>query len=164
MDTNTPITPHDFGASVLEWEGRIQPLHRRSKRWYITAAVVVLGVTAISIITGAWSVALVTLLCGGLYVLSHDHAPAPRRLVAYEHGIVFDGAYRTWNEFRSFWFLRTPTYTELHLERADGRQPIIIQTGPIHPDRVKQVFSAYIPEDTQKTENILETLSRICKL
>lgn len=163
MNTNTPIA-HDFGHPLLEWDGLIQPEHQRSRRWYMLAGGIVISVSAVSIITGAWSVALVTLLCSGLYVLSHNHTPSPRRLSIYDHGVVFDGAYHTWNEFRAYWFLRTREYTELHLERADGRPPLILQTGPIHPDRIKQELSPYIVEDTKKTENILETISRICKL
>lgn len=164
MNTNPANEPHDFGQPLMEWEGLIQPQHERSRRWYVISGGGVLGIVALSILTGAWSVALVTLLCAGLYVLAHGHTPAPRRLAVYEHGIIFDGQYRTWKEFRCFWMMRTAHYTELHLERADGRQPTIIQTGPVHPDRVKQLFSTYLPEDTKKTENILETISRICKL
>jgi hypothetical protein len=168
MDTNTPQTstsePHDFGQPILEWEGRITPEHDRGKRWYVVSSIAVVVITAGAIIVGAWSLALVTLLCAGLYVLTHDHSPAPRRLSVFEHGLVFDGSYHTWNEFASFWFVKTRHYAELHLERADGRLPTIVQTGDVHPDRIKQVFAGYIPYDPEKTENIFDTISRICKL
>ncbi len=160
----TPIVPHDFGEPLLEWEALIEPVHNRSRRWYSLTGTGVIGIAAFSILTGAWSVALVTLLCAGLYVLAHNHTPSPRRLAVYEHGLVFDGAYHTWKEFSSFWFLRTREFTQLRLERVDGRQGTAILTGSINPDRLKQLLSAYIPEDTKKTENILDTISRICKL
>jgi hypothetical protein len=159
-----PTPPPDFGTPLLSWEAPIQVAVHRSARWYGIAGAI-MGVTCVyALWTGAWSLVLVTLLCGLVYWLQRDHEPVARRFDVYEHGCVFDGRYATWAEFSGFWFLRLPSGTQLHLERRDGTRGVTLLVMDVHPDTVKQVLAAVLPEDTKKTEHLFDLLCRLFKL
>ena len=100
---------------MLSWEGLPRPAVQRSRRWYITTGVVVLLAAAYGIFTGSWSFAIVCVLAGGMYSLIHDHQPSPISIALYDSGVMFNGDFIRWDQLQGFWFLRTPSYTELRL-------------------------------------------------
>lgn len=161
MQTHTPITLDS--QPVLSWEAPTRPIHDRTARWYMIAGAVVLAAATYGIFTGAWSFAVVCVLAGGMYVLTHDHKPSNVRIELHDSGMLFAGEFIRWDELAGFWFLRTPEYTEVRFVPRARRSPIVIQTGTQDTGQLRLILGQRLPE-LKKKENILELFIRICKL
>lgn len=155
-DTRTP--------ALLEWRApsRINP--ERSPRWYLIGGIAVLCIAAYGIVSGAWTVSIVAVLCGAIYVLLRDHVPVLRSISITEQGITFEGVFYGYNDLRSFWMLRTEVATVLHITQKKRGADIVILTGLTDPQNVKLVLSRYLTEESDRKENLLDTFIRICKL
>ncbi len=162
MQIHTPITLES--VPVLSWQAPASPTVVRTRRWYIVAAVVVLLLTAYSIYTGAWSFAVVCVLCGGMYALVHGHTPPVLTIALYDNGILFKEKFTRWDELAGFWILQTPDYNELHFVSRFRRGDLVIQTGTQDIAQLRMILVQRLPEWTHRRERILDTLIRICKL
>ncbi len=164
MDTNTPAdTPAP--VTLLEWSAPVRPHANRSPRWYAIGGAVVLTGAAYSIITGAWSLAIVILLCGGLYFLIRDHVPELKRIQMREDGLTFDTEDLSWSECKDFWIISSPRGNELHITRTARLKPqIILQTGDIALPVLRTVLSRFLKEQADRQESLIDTISRLCKL
>lgn len=162
MNTHTPITLDT--QPVLSWKAPVHPTVIRTKRWYVIAVVIVCTVALYGIVSGAWSLAIVSILAGGMYILVRDHKPPLRTIDLHQSGILFGGTFRRWDEFAGYWLLPTPTYTELHLTPLTGGRDIVIQTGEQNIAQLRMILGQRIPELTQKRESLIDTIIRFCKL
>ena len=160
-----PTVPGRDEQSLLSWSARSQPHHDRSQRWYLVAGIVVLAGAAYGIVTGSWSLAIVLLLCGATYFLLRGHEPPQRAIAIFEEGIIFDGAFSPWQEFASYWLIRTPHYTELHIRRKNRRRgEVIIQLGTMDAEVVRFQLSRFLTENSEAQEGLLDIFIRVCKL
>lgn len=155
--------PPDFRP--LTWEALTVPNHERTKGWYLRGGIATLILAAWGIVTGAWSFSLVLLLIGGIYFLLRSHSPTPKRITIEDRGVTFDGTFTPWTSLQSFWIIRTPTYSELHIRPKSIRQPaLIIQTGFTDLNILRKTLSAFLPEDSNREEGFIDMIIRICKL
>lgn len=159
---NTPTpTPEQI---ILGWKAPVHANHSRSKRWFISAGTVILVIAAYGILTGAWTVALVALLCGAMYVFVHDHTFPDAAAAITDKGVHVDNAYMSWENAEGFWLMLAPGYTELHVVRKDHKPDLIVQTGSADAQAIRQLLQNYLPELADKKERFLDMLIRICKL
>ncbi len=150
---------------LLEWSAPVMAHHDRSQRWYLGGSVAVLVFAAYGIVTGNWTFTLVILLLGGTYFLTRN-TPAPVRTMRIaERGFTFNDVFTQWADTKDFWLIVTPQYTELHIMRASGfDREVIIQTGPLDPQAIRDTLTPYIPERSNQKEKIVDTLIRLLKL
>ena len=129
------------------------------------AAIVVFGTSIYGIATGVWSLALVMLLCGGVYFMIH-RSPAPQRTIGItEQGFTFGEQFTRWEECEDFWFIRGHGYIELHIRRKKGwGRNVVIQTGNIDPLVNRAILSHFLPEQPKPKEKVLDILIRICQI
>lgn len=150
---------------MLTWTAPKLPHVERSHRWYSVAGSIVVGIAAYGILTGAWTVSLVAILCGVLYVLLRGHVPADSTITLSETGVLLDQAQRRWDELQGFWILPLPTYTEIHFTPKRSFTPeLIIQTGNMDVTTLREFLHPHLPELAERQESILDTFIRICKL
>lgn len=166
MDTNNQETNAANREEVLlAWQAPTHSEVQRSKRWYAIGGTIVLAGSAYGILVGAWSLAIVMLLCAGLYMLLRDHTPKIRRVEVTRRGITFDGHMTTWSECVNFWMIATPAATTLFIAKAAKRKaPIVVQIGTIDPSDIRSILSEFIKENPDKQEGFLDMITRICKL
>lgn len=137
----------------------------RSKRWYVVAGVIFLGLLAYTIVTQAWTFTAVLILSVGAYVFTHRKAHPLRRISATERGIVWNNTVIPWAKCEGFWLLQGPGYVELHVELKEGRpRHLVIQTGTEDPLKIYAAFSRYIPLFPDRREKLLDAFIRICKI
>lgn len=148
----------------MNWKAPIKPIFVRTKRWYMCAAGVVLAIAAYGVLSGAWTVALVAILCGAMYVIVHDHRLPDATMTFTESGAQLNTAFLAWKEMKGYWLLYTPEYTELHLVPAARKPEMVIQTGSQEIMHIKQTLAEYVPEMPEMHERLLDTFIRICKL
>ncbi len=162
MNTNTPITLES--VPVRSWDAPTHPSYERTKRWYITAGIVVFIAATWGIFTGSWPFAIVCVLAGGMYALIHDHKHADTHIELHDSGVLLGGTFTRWDELSGFWILQTPQYSELRFVERRPRMRMIIQTGTQDLAQLRMILGQRLPELTQMKESILDILLRLCKL
>ena len=162
MNTHTPINLDS--KPVLSWDAPSHPTVQRSKRWYVVAAVVVAVIVLYAIITAAWTLAIVSVLAGGMYYLVHGHEPGVSHIEFHDSGVLFNGEFTRWDQFGGYWFVHTPEYVELRLVPKRGAKRVFIQTGAMDPAQLRMVLGQRIPEFVHKHESMIDIFIRICKL
>ncbi len=164
MDIQTP-TPTTPLRGELRWEAPRHPVYERGIVWYAIGGTVVLAAAAYGILSGAWTLALVALLCGALYFLVRDHQLPNSTCVLTELGMELDGVFMPWSSLKGFWFLQTPSYTEIRFTPKTARASILnIQIGQQSPNEIRSFLSGVTTELTDQREGVLDTFSRFAKL
>ena len=161
QNIHTPQT----SLPVLRWSAPIRPNHERSKRWYVIAGSIAIGVSAYGIVTGAWTLSVVAVLCIAIYVLLRDHRHPDRTITLTDSGVTIAQKYLSWQDIRGYWLLFTPDYVELRFTPKDEkRADLKIQTGNLPIAELKDVLNRFVPELEDKHEHVLDFIIRICKL
>ena len=169
LDTQTPITPPAPGLReptvLLSWTAPSHHNHEHSPRWYMIAGSLVLIVAAYGILSGAWTVTLVSLLLGGTYFLVRNESMPMRKMQIEIDGVQFDDTFTPWDQCKDFWIIQTPLYTELRLARKTRiGGDIRIQTGDIDPTLIRTTLSQFLPLRADQKEHIFDVIIRLCKL
>lgn len=151
---------------LLRWRARTRPNHERGIVW-LTGILLLAGFMLIySIRTQAWTLTLPIFLCAIVYYLfgiRQEHIP--KEIIIWEEGIQLDREYFSWASLTGFWFQRYPDCTQLHIEHSEPwRYDLVIQTGPVSTANIRKLLAQYIPEHTNRQEQLLDRLSRICKI
>ncbi len=162
MNTHTPITLES--KPVLSWTALARPRVERTKRWYVTAGVVACAVVAYALFTGAWTLAIVTVIAGAMYPLVHDHRPPSASIALHDSGILFNDDFVRWDQLAGFWFLTTPAYTELRFVPRAGGKRMAIHTGTLDPANLRMILGQRLPELKHKRESLIDIFIRVCKL
>lgn len=162
MNTHSPIVLQSM--PVLSWSAPTRPSVQRTKRWYVVAGIVVFAAAAYGIFSGSWSLAVVSVLAGGMYALIHDHKHADVKIELHDSGVLLDGTFTRWDELRGFWILHTSDYDELRFVQKKPRMRMVIQTGTNKPNDLRMILGQRLPELTGMKESLVDIFIRICKL
>lgn len=156
MDTNT---------SLATWSAPSKPHFQRSRRWYIIVGGLALAAGIISILRGAWSVTVVTILLAGVYFLVHRMEPPTRTMEVFPHGFRFGRRFIPWTDCEGFWILQSPHYHELHIARkGNWNGDIVIQTGTLDPRALIALFKQFLPHQPENREKLIDVIIRICQI
>src|SRR5689334_12039685 len=68
-DTQTSPAEH----VLLNWKAPIQPAFERSSTWYVVAGLIIVAVATYGILSGAWTLTLVSILTAAVYFLVRNH-------------------------------------------------------------------------------------------
>ncbi len=150
---------------LLSWTAPSHHNFSRSARWYVVSGVLVIAVAAYGILTGAWSVTLVSLLLGGVYFLTRRE-PTPLKEIRIEtDGVQFQDSFTPWGQCKDFWLVTTPLYTELHIVRTGAtKADIRIQTADIDPLVIRSTVSQFLAMRPDQHEHLFDAFIRLCKL
>lgn len=152
-------------APLFEWSALTHHGYERGSRWYMVAGGVAGLIACISLLTGAWSVAVVTVVIAGLYYFSRKHEAPLHRIRIDSTGFLFDDTFTTWRNCVDFWVVQTPTFSELHILRKEGSpREAILQTADINITVLRSTLSQYLPIRADQRERLLDALLRLCKL
>ena len=160
METKTPTK-----APLLSWTAPVAPEHQRSKRWYICAMAAVSVLVIYSLFAQAWTFTIILVLSSVMYWKIHRDPPVQKNIAIWDTGFQIGNEYTAWSECNSYWMLQGENYVELHIERnLKFKGNVLIQTGNISFQEIREVLSRFIPENTTKTEGLLDTIIRLCKI
>ncbi len=157
MDTNT--------QPQLQWQAPRIANHERSRTWYLIGGGIVIATTAYALMTGAWSLAVVSVLCGAMYFLVRDHNFGDSSCTINDLGVEIDGIFTPWTDIAGYWFLQLPDYTEIHFTmKRPHSNDLRIQTGTLSPNDLRAFMRERSVELTDKQEGFLDMLIRLTKL
>lgn len=160
METNT-IPTND----ILAWQAPRSPNHERSSSWYAVGGGIVITCAVYGLITGAWTLAIVSVLCGAVYFLVRDHRFPDISCAMNDKGVQIGETFMPWTAVKGFWFIQTPTYNELHFVPKSKRMPdLIIQTGTTPLLTIRSFLAGKTEELHDKQESFIDILLRITKL
>lgn len=160
-----PDTPQDTGTPELQWSAPITAAHERTTRWYVTGGIVVFAIAAYGLLTGAWSIALVAVMCGAMYFLIRSHSFPDATMTITQNGATLNETYLPWSEAQGFWIMVTPAYAELHIVPKNPRRgEMVIQTGALDLPTLHETLLRHAPELPEKRERLVDAIIRICKL
>lgn len=158
MQTNTL-------PSTLTWQAPRVHNHERSPQWYFIGGFCIIACAIFGVLTGAWSLSIVCILCGALYFLVRDHQFPDISCALSAQGVNIGDTYLSWDQVKGYWFIVTPTYTELHIVPLfKGMSDRIIQTGPVQPLEIRTFLAGKTKELHEKQERIFDILLRLTKL
>lgn len=151
---------------LLSWRARTRPEHERTRAWYVGASVFLIAMVLYGIGTGSVGFAVLMLMCAvAYYFFVIRGKPTVKEVCIMEEGIHIDHEFFPWNRLDGFWFQKYADYTQFHLEHKEHwRTDTIVQTGPVSILHIRKLLSAHLPEHADRTEQILDKISRICKI
>lgn len=162
VQTNTQTVGN---RTLMAWTAPIMANHERGTRWYVTAGIVVVTCAAYGIISGAWTLTLVSILSGAMYFLLREHKHPDFPITIGEAGVTIRGQFLSWEETRGYWMLLTPEYAELHFTpKNTKKRDLKIQTGDQNLAIIKETLKPFIPEISDKSESAIDFVIRFCKL
>lgn len=171
LDTQTPLPSLATKPGVrvsevlLSWTAPSHHNYERSPRWYVLGGILVLCTAAYGILTGAWSVTLVSLLLGGVYFLTRREATALKEIRIETDGVQFQDSFTPWAQCKDFWLVTTPLFAELHIVRKGTvKGDVRIQTGTIDPLVIRSTVSQFLPMRPDQREHLFDAIIRLCKL
>jgi len=119
-----------------------------------------------SIVTAAWTLAIVIILGSALYVQAlRTRTGNVRNVLLRTAGIEIDGVLTPWEHCSGFWMYRYGQDVVVHIEKIRGWEREI--TLPIEAARyqdIAQVIGAFLPYRAERREKLLDYIIRICKL
>ncbi len=145
--------------------GPKDPVHQRGKRWYTIGGGLVLAAAAYGIVSGAWSLTIVSVVIGAMYFWIRNHQPVIHELTILEQGLLYDNRFLRWEDLQGFWFVQHNTF-DLHvpLLNSPSHEELRIQLPREQSNHLRNVLARFLSELTTHTESFLDTIARICKL
>ena len=151
---------------LLTWRAPSRPNHERSRLWYLIMGTFVGAMIIYGIESRSWGLAVLMVMFSIVYyIFVIRGTPTIRNISILEEGIQLDHEFFPWNSIKGFWFQKYTDYTQLHLEHGeDWRSDTVIQTGSVSTTHIRKILSKNLPEHSDRTERVLDRISRICKI
>ncbi len=142
------------GDVRLDWTFPEFEHHDRSRGWYITAFVIVVGSIVISAFGRNYTFIALIVLITIVLLARLRRTPLPVRFAIRDEGLEIGQRFYPWSDLQEFWILyKPPTVKKLYFHfKSSIRPPIDIDLMDQNPIRVRQILSEYLLEDTKREE------------
>lgn len=151
---------------VLEWKTPEFIPHSKGPAWFLTAAGLMIAFTAYAILTGSATMAIVFILLGGVYYLTHNQAPRILEIKVTRLGIAVGTRFYPFGNLNAFWIVYNPPFVrKLYLRTSDKtNREIKIELNDQSPVALRQALAREIPEIEGGQENKADMLIRLLRL
>ncbi len=149
----------------LEWSAPRAVQHERTRQWYMAGGAIVLAVAAYGILMGAWTLAIPTILIGGIYYLQRKEQPVMHSIRIEQTGVVYDDAFIGWGDCEEAWFVNTPVGPELHIKRKKGNpKELVILAYHIDINVIRAILGRFLKIGSDRAEHIVDLIIRLARL
>ncbi len=161
-----PQNAEVYDKTVIGWEAPEYIKHEKGKTWFTVAGIIILLLVLWGLYTDSWSTAVVFLLLGGVYYLSHTHTPSRIKITISEIGIKVGENYYPYSHIKAFWMHYHPPFVKTLNFRTLDRffKEVTIQLDGQDPVPIRTYLARQIPEWEGKEESLIDILTRIFKL
>ncbi len=152
----------------ISWEIDEFTKHPRSKKWYITASIIALGLIVYALVDKNYFFALIVIIASGLIVF-FDNEPPKRVLftISYD-GVKINQKFYEFEDFRNFYIIFRPKedVRKLFFEFKNPlKHRLVIPLEKQDPIDVRNYLLQYLDEDLEKeNEPLSEGLAKIFRL
>lgn len=152
--------------TIVEWDTPEFINHERSPRWFLYAGTILLILIGYAVYTGSATMAIVFVVLGGLYYLTHNQEPKVIKVQITDMGIRYGEKFYPYNQINSYWMVYHPPYVRtLNLVISDkSKTRIVIQLDSQDPAEVRKALAREIPEIEGAGESMSEILIRLLRL
>jgi len=164
--TKTQKVP-DIGRMVLRWTAPEFREIERGKLWITTAGVSSLLLVAFAIWQNTYTFAVVILLLGGIYFLTHNKKPREIPISLTTNGIMRGSEFFPYLDIETFWILFLPQddIKTLHFVTRSGMiREHNIELEDQEIGEISHFLGGHISEWEGRTEKTVEKWIRILKL
>ena len=161
-----PAQTQNAPPPLFEWVAPTHYDHERTKRWYVVWGGIAFAIAFVALLTGAWSVSVVTVVVAATYAIAHHEETPLRRMRIERDGFTFGEVFVPWSGCKDFWLIKTPLFQELHIVRTSGSpREVCIHLNPeIDPTLLRTSLSQYLSIRPDQHERLLDIIIRLCKL
>ncbi len=159
--------PKSYGKSIVSWETWEYPKYERTRFWYIAAGIVGIGLLIFAVLTGSFLFAVLIIMVGIIFFLSHLREPARIKIHVTTNGILIGRSFYGFHEIKDFAIVyRPPDVKLLYVDFVSVLHPLIsVPLEDADPNNVRTSLIPYVMEDLERTdETLTDLISRLYKL
>jgi len=151
---------------LLTWKTPDFVPHPKGQNWIILASTGLLALIVYALITGSATMAIVFILLGGMYYLTHNQTPKIIDVKITELGVWVADKFLPYNTINSFWVVYHPPFVRrLYLKvGAKAGRTVVIELNEQNPVEVRTLLAREVPEIEDKEEGFTDILIRLLRL
>lgn len=157
---HTSLPPED---PIIAWNAAGHLHHERSRLWYASAGIFILGCIIFSLFSRAWTFTILIVLTTGVYWKMHTLAPAEKQMRIWKRGFAINDDFTEWKDCTGYWVLKGKNFTRLTIERKRGGNESIL-TGNVSHFTLHEILPELLPELSDRKEQTLDKIIRLCKI
>ncbi len=157
----------DAGTVLMAWDTWEFPPVERSRRWYLIAGTLALGMIIYALLTSNYGFAIIILMFAVLLVLKDLRKPARVTAAITTHGIVFNHEFFDYERIKDFGIVYNPPEVKnLYITFNNRLSPMLsIPLEDANPIRLRQTLLSYVFENINRDdESLTDILTRVYKL
>ncbi len=155
---------HFINDYLLSWEAPEFIYHKKSSWWYILAGAGLLALIASSLIMREWLAVVIFVILGIFIFLYAEVKPKDIEVGLTNIGIKIGNDFYPFNKLKAFWLVYEPPVKTLNLETTKRFSPLItIQLEDTDPYLVKNILKEHLLEEPERTEDLIDKISRYLK-
>jgi len=152
-------------TTLLEWEAPEFLAYLRGWKYYTILSIMLLAVIGYGAYSQDWFVIVIFIIVAGFILWYQQKEPLTKKYRITQLGIYENDRFYQYNEIFSYWFLIDKEYKVLNIIFAKKYLPqLTILLNGTDPIAVRNVLSKHIPEESNRTETILDRLVRLFRL
>lgn len=153
---------------LITWSVKEYDKHERSKRWYIIAISLTLGLLLFSFLTANFLFAVIIIIASLVVILHDGQEPVSLKVSLTEEGVIVGSKFYDYDEFENFSIVYKPSQEvkRLYIEFKNAIRPrLSFSLDEMNPLPIRDYLLKCLPEDLERTDEPLsEGLARILKL
>lgn len=167
LDEAVPDGAVDVGAELMAWEAWDFPPVERSRRWYLLAALVGLGLLLYAVFTANFVFGLIVLMFAIITIMKDLKKPSRVPVYITTSGVVLGQEFYRFQDIRDFSIsFNPPTVKSLYVTFHGRLQPMLsIDLDGMNPNEVRRTLLPYVYENLEREgESLTDILRRVYKL
>lgn len=161
---NETIKTHN--KELLAWKTPDFVPHPKGQTWISLAGAGLLALIVYALLTGSATMAIVFILVGGMYYLTHNQSPKIIDIKITELGIAVGNQFLPYNTINSFWVVYHPPFVHrLYIKiGSKGGRIVMIELNEQNPVEVRTLLAREVPEVEDREESFTDILIRLLRL
>jgi hypothetical protein len=152
-------------STLLSWEANEYHPYEHGWKWYLALVVASLAVIGFSIYTKDWFVIAIALILDIFIILYTRKKPENMEYRITQLGIYAGEHFYPYGGIHSFWLSLHDRERKLNIIFMKKYLPqLTILIDNADPLQVKTIMGKYIPEQENRTDSLIDILSRLLKL
>jgi hypothetical protein len=169
-ETTVPTTPTSKAPSanrvLLSWSGETFDYVHKGLAWYLVAGLIVLSIIGYLAWQQNWYLIGITVVISA--VLFWYVSTARPETVTYAitpFGVQVGEKFYPFTDIHSYWIIYTPAVQKLNIIFNKKYLPaLVIDVSKADPNKIKVLLSNRIPEQPNRSENLLDKILRALKI
>lgn len=152
--------------AIFAWQSQSMTGSKRTARWYIIAALLIVAIIAYSVWQRDWFIIGIVIVVSAI-LFWYMHVAVPQN-VAYRltpMGIYVENRFYPFSEMHSFWIVYDQNVKSLYIIFRKKYLPALtINIESLDPLVLKSYLSKKLPEQESRGENLIDKIARMTGL